>query len=617
VAPRTDDQHDRIEMELHHAEQHDLSLVRLRCFVGLVQLSCDDARDARAGRVWRTRGCSACARPARPVRYPGDVLHSGAYDLRQDDTHVIGFEHEDGIALYPEKAFKIVAELRTRQGQPLNYSAAVIWQQLDSDGLVTLKDKQRAPKYKARRGIVTPWVVMLSRAALDFSIPDDSGDSSQCSQNHDQSGNIGEGILMLSNEAVPNVPNSSRLQPAKADAAQPQLQDYFRIQEQENIGNNDDILHRHALSSVPSHENMPGNEGTRDPIVAEAASHPPLDRMAATPLAQIDPIHLELDRARLQELIDQGLSKQEAIEQLGEASQTKTNGLHNTATVPDDLFSRIPPGQGVVLRLYLRSQKATDQERARELCLEHGLDYEAVRAVMRVTDDDSLADQEQRCRAYAEDQGWPVARVYVDDGVSGRRWDRPALQRMLAELQPLGISVVIVYDLDRAMRRLRYQIQLKDELDARHVSLVSLADGVIDTSTPEGILRFHAKGMVNEYQANTTARKVRDNLAYKAKHGGWVGQWPIGYEKDSQGRLVPSVDAPVVRLTFVLYASWKYTDATLADELNVRGATKPLIPRRASGEDLSVRACGPSSRTGPIWAMYPVVARRILDNMSR
>jgi site-specific DNA recombinase len=183
----------------------------------------------------------------------------------------------------------------------------------------------------------------------------------------------------------------------------------------------------------------------------------------------------------------------------------------------------------------------------------------------------SLADQEHRCRRYAEEQGWQVVKVYVDDGVSGRRWDRPALQRMLAELQALDIGVVIVYDLDRAMRRLRYQIQLKDELDAHHVTLVSLADGVIDTSTPEGILRFHAKGMVNEYQANTTARKVRDNLAYKARQGGWVGQWPIGYEKDSQGRLVPSVDAPVVRLIFVLYASGKYTDATLADELNARG----------------------------------------------
>src|ERR1700712_1507482 len=99
----------------------------------------------------------------------------------------------------------------------------------------------------------------------------------------------------------------------------------------------------------------------------------------------------------------------------------------------------------------------------------------------------SLADQEQRCRAYAEEHGWQVVKVYVDDGVSGRRWDRPALQRMLADLQPLGIGGVIVYDLDRAMRRLRYQIQLKDELDVRHVSLVSLADGLVDTSTPEGI----------------------------------------------------------------------------------------------------------------------------------
>jgi DNA invertase Pin-like site-specific DNA recombinase len=142
---------------------------------------------------------------------------------------------------------------------------------------------------------------------------------------------------------------------------------------------------------------------------------------------------------------------------------------------------------------------------------------------------------------------------------------------MLAELQPLGISVVLVYDLDRAMRKLKYQLQLKDELDARRVILISLADGVIDTSTPEGILRFLAKGMVNEYQANTTARKVRDNLAYKAKHGGWVGQWPIGYEKDNQGRLVPSADASVVPLSFELYASGAYTDSTLADQLNARG----------------------------------------------
>jgi site-specific DNA recombinase len=159
---------------------------------------------------------------------------------------------------------------------------------------------------------------------------------------------------------------------------------------------------------------------------------------------------------------------------------------------------------------------------------------------------------------------------------------------MLAELQPLGIGVVLVYDLDRAMRKLKYQLQLKDDLDALRVTLISLADGVIDTSTPEGILRFQAKGMVNEYQANTTARKVRDNLAYKARQGGWVGQWPIGYEKDDQGRLVPSDDAPTITLAFSLYASGNHSHTSLAEELNSRGHTIIDIhtgQRRAFGRE--------------------------------
>jgi hypothetical protein len=70
------------------------------------------------------------------------------YQLRRDDVKIIGFQHEHGIAIYPEKTFKIVAGIRAHQGQPLNYSASVVWQQLDSDGLITVKDKKRAPKYK-------------------------------------------------------------------------------------------------------------------------------------------------------------------------------------------------------------------------------------------------------------------------------------------------------------------------------------------------------------------------------------------------------------------------------------------------------------------------------------
>ncbi len=186
----------------------------------------------------------------------------------------------------------------------------------------------------------------------------------------------------------------------------------------------------------------------------------------------------------------------------------------------------------------------------------------------------SLEDQEARARAYAEAQGWKVIRVYVDDGGSGQKITRRAFSQMRNELAVLGIKALIVYDLDRFMRNLRAQLDLKYELDQRGVALVSLSDnGIIDTSTPEGMMNFQVKGMVSEFQARTTGRKVRDNLQYKAKHGGWVGPVPLGYTKDAGGDLIPSPDAPVVQLIFTWYASGNHSYTSIAEDLNAAGYT--------------------------------------------
>lgn len=186
----------------------------------------------------------------------------------------------------------------------------------------------------------------------------------------------------------------------------------------------------------------------------------------------------------------------------------------------------------------------------------------------------SLEDQEARARAYAEAQGWQVVRVYVDDGGSGQKITRRAFSQMRNELAVLSVKALIVYDLDRFMRNLRAQLDLKYELDQRGVALVSLSDnGIIDTSTPEGMMNFQVKGMVSEFQARTTGRKVRDNLQYKARHGGWVGPVPLGYMKNAQGALVPSPDAPVIQLIFTWYASGNHSFATIAEDLNAAGYT--------------------------------------------
>jgi site-specific DNA recombinase len=185
----------------------------------------------------------------------------------------------------------------------------------------------------------------------------------------------------------------------------------------------------------------------------------------------------------------------------------------------------------------------------------------------------SLADQEARARAYADAQGWQVVRVYVDDGGSGQKVTRRAFSQMRNELAVLSIKALIVYDLDRLMRNLREQLNLMHELGRLKITLVSLSDnGIIDTSTPEGMMHFQVKGMVSEFQAKTTGRKVRDNLQFKAKNGGWVGPAPLGYRRDG-GELVPSDDALLVVRIFTAYASGNHSYTSIAEELNSDGHT--------------------------------------------
>ncbi len=184
----------------------------------------------------------------------------------------------------------------------------------------------------------------------------------------------------------------------------------------------------------------------------------------------------------------------------------------------------------------------------------------------------SLEDQEQRCRAYANAQGWTVVDVYVENGVSAKSDRRPRFQQMLGELRSRQIQAVLVYDLDRLMRNLKLQLQCKDDLDALRVALVSIADnGIIDTSTPEGVLQFQLKGMLSQWFSGQLSRKVRTNLNRKASKGLWVGVPPYGYDRDAEGMLQPNADAAAVQLAASLYRTNLYTWAAVADELNSRG----------------------------------------------
>jgi len=90
-------------------------------------------------------------------------------------------------------------------------------------------------------------------------------------------------------------------------------------------------------------------------------------------------------------------------------------------------------------------------------------------------------------RQVAQQRGWS-ATEYVDDGVSGAKTTRPALDRMLSDAQAGKLDVVAVWKLDRLGRSLQHVLSVLEQLSAHGVGFVSLRDSGIDTTTPAGRL---------------------------------------------------------------------------------------------------------------------------------
>src|SRR5437588_13026900 len=87
----------------------------------------------------------------------------------------------------------------------------------------------------------------------------------------------------------------------------------------------------------------------------------------------------------------------------------------------------------------------------------------------------SLEMQAERIKAFAASQGWTVKQVFKDAGHSGTTLERPALQKMLANLD--GIAAVCVWKVDRLSRKQRHLLSILEEiLEPKGVGFVSVTE---------------------------------------------------------------------------------------------------------------------------------------------
>ena len=182
--------------------------------------------------------------------------------------------------------------------------------------------------------------------------------------------------------------------------------------------------------------------------------------------------------------------------------------------------------------------------------------YTRVSTDKQVDEGYSLDAQRERLFAYCTAQGWAVdeRHLYTDAGISGKSTDRPAYQRMLADIEAGEVRRVVVTKLDRLSRNTKDFLGLLDYCDSRGCAVVSIAES-FDTGTAVGRAVVTVLMSFAELERTQISQRVMSGKAQKATTGGYNGsRIPFGYQFIN-GRFEPTENAATVRGIFADYCN--------------------------------------------------------------
>jgi site-specific DNA recombinase len=171
----------------------------------------------------------------------------------------------------------------------------------------------------------------------------------------------------------------------------------------------------------------------------------------------------------------------------------------------------------------------------------------------------SLDAQREAAEAFVRSQrhqGWMLLpERYDDGGFSGGNLDRPALQRLLDDIEAGCINCVVVYKVDRLSRSLLDFARLMDRFDQRSVSFVAVTQQ-LNTTTSLGRLTLNILLSFAQFEREIIGERTRDKMTAARRKGKWIGGTPVlGYDvAPNGGRLVINEgEAEQVREIFRLY----------------------------------------------------------------
>jgi DNA invertase Pin-like site-specific DNA recombinase len=126
-------------------------------------------------------------------------------------------------------------------------------------------------------------------------------------------------------------------------------------------------------------------------------------------------------------------------------------------------------------------------------------------------------------REYAGRRGLTIYQEYVDEGVSGSKESRPALNQLISDARRCRFDAVLVWKIDRFGRSLKHLVNSLADLSAWGIAFVSLRDN-LDLSTPSGRLMFQIIGAMAEFERALIQERVRAGLRNAKAKGKQIGR---------------------------------------------------------------------------------------------
>ena len=145
------------------------------------------------------------------------------------------------------------------------------------------------------------------------------------------------------------------------------------------------------------------------------------------------------------------------------------------------------------------------------------------------TSDQSTESQLLDLRRYVRERGWTLFKDYCDNGISGTKGNRPALNELMADAKKRRFDVVLVWRFDRFARSTKHLILALEEFRNLGIDFVSYQEN-IDTSSPLGSAIFTIISAVAQLERDIIAERVKAGLRRAKENGKKLGR-PIAQVK--------------------------------------------------------------------------------------